>query len=522
MSKGIIQHILTVLCLVAALANSLSAKSCPPKAKSGCGTGSKPIAFSELPLVKQRAIEERVAPPPVAQRDAPYSTPMYYLFSKGYQDGVGAAVGKGNLVLDRNRPDWQEDLLKNWVELGLTSTHFLTYPSQWEDPYAVQAIEDYFALSKKQGLRIGLRLGGDQSFGGLEGSGWDLHPNNPENRIDEYIAWAKKVAAMGKGRVDYYVLGDELNLGRWEAPTGQAGKTRGYKAEEGKKWTPDVYMKVFAKLSQAIKSVDPQAKVSMFGMGGLDWDYVDGLFKAGYARYADGVAANIGNQPYEKIQNFVKNVMAVAPHFKFYSNGVGYVGVKDTNFYPTNSKGKYTELEHGILVGKIMFRCFDAGWDSTPYYIVVRQWQLADGSYAPHWYGFFGFLEPVLDKYDNMTFKKYPGWYSFQTISHIFYSKSNTKLAPYKMKLSKDVDFSRVYLRNNYECLLVLWNNKAGKKTTTSITLPNQKYKYPVHINLCNYRQYNDLPYQLNTDGSLVIPDVKVTDRPVIIRLIAE
>jgi hypothetical protein len=479
------------------------------------------IGFSQLPLAQQRTILDKVAPPKISERDVPYSTPMYYLLCEGYQDGVGAMLGRGNLVLDRNRPDWQEDLIKDWVDLGLTSTHFLTYPSQWENASTIEAIEDYFRISEKHGMKIGIRLGGDQSFGGLEGSGWDLHPNNPDNRIDEYRRWMRRVVEKGKGHVRYYVLGDELNLGGWEAPTGDGGKTEGHRADEDKRWTPEMYMRVFPKLAEAIKTIDPKVKVSMFGMGGLDWDYIDGLFRLGYAKYADGIAANIGNKSAEDIQHFVEKVTNVAPDFKFYSNGVGYVRARNTNYYPTNTTGKYDDEEQGIEVAKIMFRCFDAGWDSTPYYIVIRQWRLSDGTFAPHWYGLMGFTDLVLDVYDNLTFKHFPAWYSFQTISHIFYSKSKTKPASFDIDLSKSVDFARIYVRNDYECLVVLWNNDE-REESVSITLPTQKYLYPVKISLFNYRVISDLPYQFKGENQLFIQQVCVSKAPVIIRLVAE
>ncbi len=481
----------------------------------------KGIMFSDLPLLKQRAVIDRVAPPEIAEWDAPYSTPMYYLLCKGYQDGVGSMSGKGNLILDRNRPDWQEELMKDWVDLGLTSTHFLTYPSQWEKASTIEAIEDYFRLSEKYGMKIGIRLGGDQSFGGLEASGWDLHPNNPNNRFNDYVNWTKRVATKGRGRVRYYVLGDELNLGGWEAPTGEAGRTEGHRVDEDKKWTPEIYMRVFPKLAEAIKTIDPEVKISMFGMGGLDWDYIDGLFKLGYAKYADGVAANIGNKSAEEIRDFVQKVTNEAPDFKFYSNGVGYVRAKNTNFYPTNTRGTYDDEEQGIEVAKIMFRGFDAGWASTPYYIVVRQWQLADGTFAPHWYGLMGFTDLVLDAYDNLTFKHYPAWYSFQTISHIFYSRSKTKPAPFDIKMSEHVDFSRIYVRNNYECLLVLWNNEKNIESV-SIMLPTQKYLYPVKVSLFNYRKLADVSYQLQGENELVMKNVRIGNAPVIIRLVSE
>ena len=80
--------------------------------------------FSSLPIARRRAIENRLEPPPTARRAAPYSTPMYYLLARGYRDGVGSMdpTPAGNLILDRNRPDWQETILRDWVELGLISS----------------------------------------------------------------------------------------------------------------------------------------------------------------------------------------------------------------------------------------------------------------------------------------------------------------------------------------------------------------------------------------------------------------
>ena len=101
--------------------------------------GTRPLGLSELPIEQQRQIEQRVAPPPTAERDAPYSTPMYYLMHKGFSDGP-----HGELLLDRNRPDWQEALIRDWSELGLTSTQALTTPKQWDDPSIAQAYRDYF------------------------------------------------------------------------------------------------------------------------------------------------------------------------------------------------------------------------------------------------------------------------------------------------------------------------------------------------------------------------------------------
>ena len=60
-------------------------------------TNAEPMPFSQLPIERQRQIEKHLAPPPINQRDVPYSTPMYYLLHKGYQDGIGSLSKEGKV-----------------------------------------------------------------------------------------------------------------------------------------------------------------------------------------------------------------------------------------------------------------------------------------------------------------------------------------------------------------------------------------------------------------------------------------
>jgi hypothetical protein len=484
-------------------------------------------AFSSLSVSQCRKIETRLAPPPTAQRNSPYSTPMYYLLHQGYRDGVGAMdpIPAGNLILDRNRPDWQEVILRDWVELGLTSTLYLTTPQDWSNPYAIQAIEDYFAISKKLGLRIAIRLGGDRTLQGIEGSGWALHPQNTQNRIEEYVKWVAKVATACAGKVDYYIVGDEVNSNSWEEPIGNGKTRRGVKAPLDRSWTPQVYMEVFTQIAKTIKAADPQAKVSMFGMGGADWPYVKSLLDLGYAEYGDAVAANIfQNESTEKIQSFVQNVTTAAPHFKFYSNGVGYVPARDTNFYPVNPyKTLYDDIEQAHIIAKVMIQGFDAGWDALPYYIIVRQWILPDGSNAPHWYGFFGFEDLVIDEFDNLTVKRYPGWYAFQTVAHTFYDRDKFTAPNFRVTSSEELSMFRVYQHqlskspnNDSELIIIAWND--SETTQTTIEIDTTRYKYPTQISLFNYNKCTDIPYTV-TDGKTKMK-LSVSSEPMIIRLL--
>ena len=99
--------------------------------------------------------------------------------------------------------------------------------------------------------------------------------------------------------------------------------------------------------------------------------------------------------------------------------------------------------------------------------------------------------------------------------------KGRTKPAPFDIKLDKPVDFSRIYVRDDVECLLVLWN-KEPLEEKVRLTLPVQKYLYPVKISLFNYREITDIPYQLEGEKILIFPELKIGQIPVIIRLVAE
>ena len=280
------------------------------------------MAFSSLPREKQYQLRDMVAPPPLRERSGPYSTPMYYLMYEGYEYNGKLDTGPqgrtyvkdkkgpdyGSWKLDRNRPDWQEAMIRDWAELGLNNTHFNIYPEdnslQLSEMWR-KAIEDFARLSEKYGLKVGVRL---DAPGGVEG--WEVNPDNPQNLIEPYLLWVRKVAGLLKGRTLYYVLGDEMTL---------------HKAEPGlepRKWTPQKYLGYFKRVSRAIKEVDPGAKVSMFAASSGEWFNVLYLLENGYAEYGDAVAINYYN--YQDVSKFFADAAKLAPGLMFLSNGVGY------------------------------------------------------------------------------------------------------------------------------------------------------------------------------------------------------
>jgi len=474
--------------------------------------------FSQLSAEQQQILRQLVEPPPLAERVGPYSTPMYYLMHRGFEyDGAMEAIAEKRCYdkskpgpvfeswkLERNRPDWQEAMIADWADLGLNNTHLNVYPVddslELEDDY-VQALEDFVALSHKYGLKVGVRL---DALGGYEM--WPVHPRNPDNVIAEYLVYAQRIAQVLKGQTAYYVLGDELYL---DEP---------YDKEHPERtWTPEDYMDYFKQVSAAIKGVDPDAKVSMYGAESGKWRDVLKLLSMGYADHGEGVALN--HYSYLTATELYDEVRRVAPQMKFYSNGVGYCST--TTAQPRYPEGDSytphpTEETHAAAVAKQVFGWWDAGADTVPYYIVLRNWEIGSEVY-PRWFGFFGIQDFVVGEDDQLTVRRHPGWYAYQTITHTFYNRGELEKPGFTIDSSEEMDFQRAYVRKHdsgQELLLVLWNNSP---IDTTLTLHTDAYAHPVKVDLLNYQDWSDLPHEARGDSV----ELKLTadQTPTIIRL---
>lgn len=476
-------------------------------------------SFSDLPQDQQDALRQMVEPPALARRQGPYSTPMYYLMHRGYEyrgdldlkqedrtyDKTKPGVDHGSWSLDRNRPDWQEAMIKDWAKLGLNNTHLNIYPVndsfELEDDY-VQSLRDYVSLSQKYGMKVGVRL---DAIGGYPA--WPVHPGNPDNVIDEYLVYVRQIAELLKGQTAYYVLGDELYL---DDPY---EKDRPETA-----WTPEDYVGYFKRVSETIKSVDSEAIVSMYGAESGRWRDVLKLIDKGYTEHGDGVALN--HYSYKTAVELYDQVRAVAPQMKFYSNGVGYCSTATAQpRYPEGDpySAHPTEEAHAAAVAKQVFGWWDVGADTVPYYITLRNWEIR-GRVYPRWFGFFGIQDFVVGEDDKMTVRHYPGWYAYQTIAQTFYNRDELIEPVFAVETDGEIDFRRVFIREcegGREILLVLWHN-AGTIDTT-LTLNTDTFKYPVRVNLLDYKDWIDLPHDTG-DGVMRIP-LTLSGEPTIIRL---
>lgn len=481
-------------------------------------------AFSELPPDRQEALRRLVAPPPLAQRNGPYSIPQYYLMYRGYKyEGhldadpanrtykeVAGQPGPsyGQWALDRNRPDWQEAMVRNWAELGLNSTHLNVYPVDGQltlSPDLSRAIADFVEMSDRHGLRVGVRLDSLD-----ETKLWTMHPANPQNRRSEYLGWVKEVAGLLRGKTAYYVLGDELTL-KQPAPNLPA-----------EAWTPQLYLAYFKEVAGAIKAVDPVARVCMFGASSGEWFNVLWMLENGYAEVGDGVAIN--HYDYKAVPKFIADRDRLAPGKLFLTNGVGYIsaGTAEPRYPAWDPYSKHpTEQSHAAAIARTMFTWWDLGADVAPYYISLRNWEI-DGKVYPRWYGFFGFEDFVV-KDDQLSVRRYPGWHAFRTITHTFYNREQWRPAEFELKTDRTMARASALIRGipnsggAEELILMLWDD-APRAERVRVTLATGAYRHPVRIDLYDHIKWSDVPADPVGTGSLTL-HVDVGAEPVIIRL---
>jgi hypothetical protein len=256
----------------------------------------------------------------------------------------------------------------------------------------------------------------------------------------------------------------------------------------------------------------------MFGAESGKWNNVLYLLEKGYAQYGDAVAINYYN--YQDIPKFFDEARKLAPGLLFLSNGVGYVSNGTVTLrYPEGDgyQPQNTEEQHACTIAKNMFAWWDLGASTAPYYITLRNW-IIDGKVYPRWFGFFGFEDYIIDAHGNMTVKRYPAWYAFQTITHTFYNREQFKTPEFSVNSSAKLTMFRAYCRNlqgGRELVMMLWND--GEQVKTSITIGSPKFKYPVSLSLFNYNKWSDVPYTVTKEGSVI--EINASPQPQIIRL---
>jgi len=429
---------------------------------------------------------------------------MYYLMHKGR--GFGRREDPSPR-LDRARPDWQEAMVRDWVELGLTSVHLYFYCHPRGPRVGVPHREEWLTvkrLCEKYGLGIGARL--DLPHVGRT-PGWGVHPLNPDRDLDAYLNWVREVATMLKGSARYYVISDELNFGR--VPPDKGG------------WTAELYMQVWPAVAAAILSVDPAPRVSMFGASGSSWRDVRSMLAIDeYRRTAQAVAINLPH--YRAVPFCAAHLKRAAPDVQLLSNGVGYISSGEVTVRnPASDKyRRYSDYEQACVIAKSMFTWWEVDAGVAPYYITLRHWVIRGKTY-PRWYGFFGIEDYVVGDDDRLTVKRYPAWYAFQTIAHTFHDRPSFRTADFPVTPSAGVSKLSAFVRGEDELVLIIWQD-FRKTGFTDLRIESTRFKHAVRVNLFDRTDWADVPYTIGRDGLVTLRDVRVSFEPAVIRLFAD
>jgi hypothetical protein len=467
----------------------------------------KPLAtFSSLSAQKQKAIRNAVAPPPLGKRRNPYSTPMYYPM-------WGSSSFDGKL-----HEDWQEALVKEWAEIGMTKLHFYLYPhgvGTEKRDYALypsdrEGIQMFLRLCQKYDIKLGMRVDLPYTLDYADkehpvGDYWISHPNNPQNELKPYLSWLTEVVTLLKGNLEYVILGDEID---WK------------KEDQEKAWSADLYMKVFTQAADAIHKTDPATKVSMYGASSGRWNEVLGLLQNGYTKYGDAIAIN--HYDYTALNGFKADLKKYSPHknLMLLSNGVGYIACDTTlRNPPKDPYSRYNDLDQAAMIARTMYTWWDVDAGVAPYYICLRGYSYK-GEYHPWWYGFFGFMELNIDENDRATVKRYPGWYAYQTIANVFHDRDAFHQPSFKITDENNrAQQLKAHERDGKELLLMAWGSGNGK-SETDIHIDSTRYGYPVQIHWLDPQKWSDISATKDARG-ITIHAVPMALAPTIIRLVS-
>ncbi len=469
--------------------------------------GPKAEGFSNLPQLRQLAFRLRSEAKPLSERVNPYSTPMYYP-----QWGGSSPDGT-------QRSDIQEALFKEFAELGMTKIHFNTYPdgvgteniSFTISDQTKVGIKEVSRISKAYDLKVGLRLdppykramefdapGKDPAV-----SFWISHPRNPDNKIKEFSQWIKDVLTLFDGQVDYVILGDEMG-----------DSNRGNKED----WSTEDYMGFLKTCVQAVREVAPEVKVSGYAASSSRFKDILDLVKAGYGNVANAVAFN--HYDYNAVTQYMTELKELnhGQSFALLSNGVGYISsdTKERN-PPTDPYSRYNNKGQADMIARTMFSWWLNNAYVAPYYVSIRALK-QPGKETPYWYGFFGYMDLVLDANSNPTFTRYPGWYAFRTVANIFDSRPDFAKPEFPVTLSatKDIEFYALE-RSGRDLTIILWKTN-NVNSSVDITVDSNKYGFPVQIDLFNHQKFSDVTAEKTANG-ILLKGVKLSMEPTILRL---
>jgi len=246
-------------------------------------------------------------------------------------------------------------------EMGVTYMGHLVYWNRWEtardrwdDNYIAQILQRMEAMARA-GMRNGIRLG-EAHPGARE---WKTIRNKPyqgrnknaypgeEDTDDRYFAYLRKLVRTFRGKVCYYVLGDEIDM-LFDASFRNEGRLREYGA-------------FFEQAARAIREEDPSAAIVVAPFA---WGYPESNLKLlhdwGYTKDADGIALNISHIDCADpayLQGIGEAIRRISPRYRLFSNGFGYVS------------DRLPEACQARRLAHIMLVAWEAGFSYLPYYL---------------------------------------------------------------------------------------------------------------------------------------------------------
>ena len=368
-------------------------------------------------------------------------------------------------------------------------------PGSFGEPIR-KGFENYIRISEELGMTPAIRVGTFRSTKGL------FHPMDKTGDVQRYADWFRKFARRYRGRIDHYVIGDELN-----------------KSFPAWNWggTPEECLRLFIPVAKAIRDGDPTAKVSPASTSSSPaTDWIMRLIELGLPEHADGIACHFNHRRIEdllEIEDLMRRVRAVWPEAKFYGNGFGYA----------DHTGLHDQRQAGI-VAQCAFTLWDIGWDSFPYY-TYRFSRTADTNQN------FGLMSPATkDRPAEFS----DAWKAYATIAHTFYNRSELTRPGFKIDLRQaetlaEVDgvrftiappdpVMRAFVREDQQLLIYLAYRKFREplKGSWNLTLETTDWDAPALIPLLDHRERKPLESE-RRNGKLIVKDVPVGLHPAIL-----
>src|SRR5204862_6406180 len=172
-----------------------------------------------------------------------------------------------------------------------------------------------------------------------------------------------------------------------------------------------------------------------------------------------GDAVAINHYDYKVIQRLKEDLKKYSPDKKllFLSNGVGYIACDTVERNPPkDGYRRYNDLNQAAMIARTMYTWWDVDTDVAPYYICMRT-IVYRGKRTPQWYGFFGFMDLIIDDQDQATIQHYPGWYAYQTVAQVFHDRDAFSQPDFAVESEPADEYLRAHERKGKELLVVCW-----------------------------------------------------------------